>query len=922
MLKKLPRYTSVTKLFDRKAARRALAAFFVLTLFSQPLHAQGVPKNIDPELAKKILGSGVTPDQGDEARKSALDQAREAGAVAGAIAERSERLRGLKQEEPFSLIERSFIRRIFGAGSEQTLRQFGYDNFRRAARPIGFSRSLFDREEQVPLTGAISESYVLGIGDDMVVTYQGRDEVAFTARIDREGQLVLPKLSPIPAAGRTFGQLRSDVEARVASTLVGTQVFISLGTVRAISVYVVGEVEEPGLHHLSSLSTILDALVKAGGVLKTGSLRQIEITRGDRRFLLDSYDLMITGGPNYDLSLQDGDRVFVPTVASVAAVAGDVQRPGIYELPYGRQEISVAELVRLSGGPVLPRGNRVVLVSTDVAGRAITSEPDDLSTAMIRAGEFVQVISLAGLEGGVITVQGHVNNPGSRSLARIPTLGALLSGAEVFKTDPYLNFAVLRRSDPASLTTVLLPVNLRPILAGEVDIGLQNRDILSVFSVDNVRFLTSPRVQAAIRGRSETPPLEEEEGVERLEIRRFNAAEKERTACPAIDQLALMVDGGREGRLERAKYFSRNFSATEIGNPEECPKLFRENPELLLLLLEHAAVLAGEVRRPGIFPVTEGARLAGILSAAGGLTVEADVKKVEVSHSVFRKGDGVVRNMFDLSSPEAAHVSVYPGDNIRINAIVSSQDRGPVILGGEVRRPGIYSIRRGERLSELIDRAGGLTQHAFPTGTVFTREAARQHERRSFDRLADQLQLSLASNILGGVGFGVDDAGGVTVAAQELVSQLRETEAVGRVVIEADPTVLALDPSLDTILEPADRVYVPKRPNWISVSGAVLSPATVQFAPGSDPRDYIEMVGGFSDAADEGLVFVVYPNGIAQPVRTSFWNFQSVQLIPGSSIIVPMDATPFRFLPIAREVTTILSQMSLAAASLAVINRD
>jgi hypothetical protein len=82
------------------------------------------------------------------------------------------------------------------------------------------------------------------------------------------------------------------------------------------------------------------------------------------------------------------------------------------------------------------------------------------------------------------------------------------------------------------------------------------------------------------------------------------------------------------------------------------------------------------------------------------------------------------------------------------------------------------------------------------------------------------------------------------------------------------------------------------------------------------------MVGGFSDAADEGLVFVVYPNGIAQPVRTSFWNFQSVQLIPGSSIIVPMDATPFRFLPIAKEVTTILSQMSLAAASLAVINRD
>ncbi len=924
---KLQNLTSTRKFFQIGFYFWGIA--FCALLFHVPgsLFAQVIPQNIDPALVEQL--NKQKSSQGQKVQKSPLDETRERSQRGRKSIFEFEELPEEGEIEPLSLIEQFFIDKIWGKPQirqfgfidkiweKPQIRQFGYENFRRAKSRKN-ERGLGDPDsDEVPLTGAISDSYVLGIGDDLVVTFQGLEDDSVTVRVDRKGQLILPKLPPIVAAGRTFGELRRDLEARVAATLLGTEVFVSLGVVRVISVYVVGQVSEPGLHRLTSLSTILDALVEAGGVLKTGSLRQIEITRGDRRFLLDTYDLLVRGGTNYDLSLVDGDRIFVPAVSSMVAVAGDVNRPAIYELPYGRPEISVAELLHLSGGTIVPRGNRILLVSTDATGREITQEPDDLSRAMIRGGEYVRIISAKGLAGGVIEVRGHVNNAGARSLSQVPTIGALLQRNEIFQTDPYLYFAALRRADPRTLMTTLIPINLRPILDGEFDVGFQNRDILTVFGIDDIRFIISPTVQQTIRGRIIMQTLSES-SLDRIEN------------CEAVEHLAAVLDGERADRFVRAKYFSRRFgelSRTEIGANESpsrqnCPEVFQQSPELLAFLMEHSAILIGEVRKPGVYPLTAGTKLSGLLSAAGGLTVEAGAKLVEISRSGSDIRLEELRDVIDLTGSEGMRAVVGPGDTVRVNAVHSAQDIGPILLEGEILRPGIYNIQRGERLSQIIQRAGGLTAQAFPKGAVFTRETARAEEQKSFQRLANQLQLSLVSNLLAMSGMDGANVGEVSIAAQQLVAQLREATPLGRVVIEADPTALEVDPSLDTILQPGDRLIIPKRPNWIVVSGAVLNPGTVQFSPGSDPKRYISMVGGFSEAADKRRVFVVYPDGRAQPVRTSFWNYQSVQLMPGSSVVVPMDATPFRFLPIAREVTSVLSQLAIAAASLSVISRD
>ena len=135
-------------------------------------------------------------------------------------------------------------------------------------------------------------------------------------------------------------------------------------------------------------------------------------------------------------------------------------------------------------------------------------------------------------------------------------------------------------------------------------------------------------------------------------------------------------------------------------------------------------------------------------------------------------------------------------------------------------------------------------------------------------------------------------------------------------------TRLDVNPELDTILEPGDTVLIPKRPNFVTVSGEVLNPGTIQFRAGKTVDQYIDGAGGISRVADDGRTFVVLPNGEAQRVAVSAWNYTSVHLPPGSTIIVPRDPKPFDWTTFSLTLTEILSKLAITAASLSVIQSN
>ena len=353
---------------------------------------------------------------------------------------------------------------------------------------------------------------------------------------------------------------------------------------------------------------------------------------------------------------------------------------------------------------------------------------------------------------------------------------------------------------------------------------------------------------------------------------------------------------------------------------QDCPNIFDHFGGMLPLALEHAVSINGEVRQPGAYPVVGNVSLSDLISVAGGVSREVDLTRVEISRytpDALKGSSETARGLINLAETSPDKVMVGPGDVVRFNAVASERDTGPVLLLGEFVRPGLYEIRRGERLSEVITRAGGLTPQAYPYGGIFTRKRVQTEQTESLQRATRELRSAITV---------VAAKRGLNPVAvtdfQQVAKQLGKLEALGRIVTETDPTVLQVRPELDSVLEPGDRLYMPKRPNFVTVVGDVLNPGAQQFIAGTTADDYIKQAGGFQRSADEDRIFVVYPNGRAEQLALNIWNYKAVQLPPGSSIVVPKDPAPADIFTLVREGSSLISQLAVTAASLAVISRD
>lgn len=352
-----------------------------------------------------------------------------------------------------------------------------------------------------------------------------------------------------------------------------------------------------------------------------------------------------------------------------------------------------------------------------------------------------------------------------------------------------------------------------------------------------------------------------------------------------------------------------------------CPPVFRAAPRALQYLIEESVAVYGEVRRPGLYPVAPNTPLRLLIETAGGLSNESDRSKVEyISYAdALKSGSSNYRNL-DLTKAGIDTLSVNPGDVFSFKPLYVGQEVGTVKVTGEVRFPGSYGILRGERLSELLRRAGGLTEDAYPYGAVFTRISARNAEQESYRRAATDLQEAAVTAVTSGA-LGKD----AQVSAQFLgtvAQRLEDAKAIGRVVIEADPAELVKHPEIDPILEPGDTLVIPKHPISVTVIGQVLNPGSQTFSAGSDLRQYIERAGGYTQAADGKRAFVILPNGTAQKFKNSFWGRSDQTIPPGSVVVVPRDAAPFNALAFSERVLTALSSLALTAAALTTISRN
>lgn len=314
----------------------------------------------------------------------------------------SEKSLKVQREEP-SALEALYSGRVI-----DELAQFGYDVF-------GESEAQ-DVSAGVP-SGAVQDDFVLGEGDELEIVFTGQRSERAVYKINSQGQVVLNDLPPLPAAGRTIAQFRASVEA-AAGRLYNTEVYVSLSSVRQIGILVVGHVKHPGRQNLTVFHTVVDALMRAGGVDKTGSLRRIKLVRGGRSTFIDLYSLLLHGATTMDLGLRDGDRLIVPPIGPSVAIAGEVKRPGIYEiLPAGygvkasSERLSLNEMLSLSGGVLAPGQNRFVKMALTDNGQELIEEVSEPYEPQFSDGSILMVSKGEARRAGSVELAGEARRP-------------------------------------------------------------------------------------------------------------------------------------------------------------------------------------------------------------------------------------------------------------------------------------------------------------------------------------------------------------------------------------------------------------------------------------------------------------------------------------------------------------------------------
>ena len=421
---------------------------------------------------------------------------------------------------------------------------------------------------------------------------------------------------------------------------------------------------------------------------------------------------------------------------------------------------------------------------------------------------------------------------------------------------------MIERFDRRTLARTLVPFSPQEVAAGRADRVLVDHDRVHLFADERIR---------ALLAAPQDKPAENAVGVE--------------TAAPPAPLSVMAAE-------------------------ESLDPALRE-PAMAALFRERTVQIRGAVRLPGAYPVAVPTSLPTLIAVAGGLTAGADASSIEVTAATG------TRRAVDLAEPGTARLSVAPGDAVRINPMAQALERHAVTILGEVRRPGSYDVLRGESLSSLIDRAGGLTESAYPAGAIFTRETERRREKRQFIQQARELERILSLRMEKGDGVKAENI----ALAQSVAAQLRDIDPLGRIVVEADPAVLRDRPELDILLESDDRIVIPKRPLTVTVAGEVQSPSGLQFISGKTAEDYIREAGGPTRNADPGRAFLVLPDGRAQPLAISSWNHTVTAVPPGSILVVPRDPEPFDFLEFTRNIGGILSHLAITAASVSVIAR-
>ena len=676
----------------------------------------------------------------------------------------------------------------------------------------------------------VSPDYTLGPGDEVLIRGWGAVDVDVKAVVDRNGLIHIPRVGAVSLGGVKSSQAEGVIHAAVGRYYRDFQLSVTLGQLRGVTVYVVGQARKPGAYTLASTSTLVSALFASGGPGANGSLRHVQVKRADRVVAeLDLYAFLSKGDKSADIKLQDGDTIVIPAARGYVALTGKVNTPGVYELA-GKND-SIDSVLALAGGlPVVADPKRAYLERVDPSrkpSRSVESfalDGEGLKRSL-KSGDLLTVQSLTAEFGNAITLRGNVDQP------------------------------------------VRLPWHQ----------GMKIRDL-----IPNKAFLMS---RASVKRQNEVLLTEDE---------------KRR-----IDRNAL-----RRNRMDNDQPSPDSLFGSESRVTDSDSAGLRDVRETADTLAQRIGNLVDEVNLD--YAVIE----------------RVDSNDVSVKLVPFNLG----KALEDAASPE--NLTLQPGDVVTVfsvNDVRVPQAKRQVFVRveGEVQRPGIYQMKPGDSLSQLVELAGGLTPDAYLFGSSFYREEVRKTQAENLERLVRRLEaqsqtkLSTSAASLSSVSGDAVAQLRVQAEAQaqkQALDRLRNLKPTGRIMLGLADDQATADALPVLKLENQDRLVVPARPDFVHVLGSVNTESSLIWQPGRTVQNYLDLAG-LTSGADKDELFIIRADGSVLSDADHWFNrITSTKVLAGDLIVLP-EKTDHEsgwsvFTRNAKDITQIIYQFSLGAAAI------
>ena len=663
-------------------------------------------------------------------------------------------------------------------------------------------------------TGKFGNSYKLNVGEKVNVYLYG-DSVDIMAisganllnpmtktEVDSKGDIFIQGIGVVKAENRTLGEVENSINSLAAQKYKSLKVKLTVSTGNEFSVFVYGQVNRPGKVVIGNNSTIIDALGAAGGVKKTGTLRNIQYTTGSKVKSVDLYKAIFMGNDN-NIVLRANDKIFVDSIGKVVAFKNGVSTPGIYEVANNE---NLSQLIKYAGG-LLPVTQTTSVTMTRLDNKTNERVAMNLSwvnakTTVLQSGDTVEFRKLYNEVENVVTIQGNIKHPATFAYKEGMRLSDILRSEYELLEETFINQAVIRRVSGQDNQITTIPVFLQEFFSGMNDPVLQPRDIISVYRNTNSQFVDVYGCINMPKHLTYKPNMTLKDVLTDIQFIESDMAQNHESAVnykhePQQGEVRLNATTQNANRL-----IPTENVAVEITSPSGDTQLYYLydiminsdrikniviNPEDKIFFrtlrgneVMKTVKISGFVKHPGVYSFVEGKKLTDIIETAGGLTSDAELRGIVFTRASLR--------------------------NKQIDIALKNNDKDIQMLKGRV--------------------AGGFKQ----------------------DKDDKQTKLDLI-NILEN-------------SEEEIVKNYTGQISLN---IEKND-IKSISNADNLFVQDGDDIYIPRISNHVTVMGEVYNEQAFVYKKGTKAKYYIKKVGGYTPNANKFRTYKVSVNGRAKKI--------------------------------------------------------